>query len=419
MTAFLDEVKDFFELFLIGFGEVGFCHGLGCGVLMEIRSDQGAIGAGGEPFDPFVVEPFGFLVVEPGAALMDAVHVEAFDQLFHREKLLSRTVIPAEEGEQINKGLREEAGFAETGGGFAGFGVGPVHREDGEAKAVAVAFAELAVPVRFQDQREVRPLGHLVDPEKIGPKEDMDGGAGQPFFAAKGVADVHQVIVDDNREMVGRHAIGLEQHFVINAIGGEDDFPADHIGETDCLVGFHPDADGIGGAGGEQALGLIGREVERVAHFAAQVKVVLRGGILGRLIFHPHRVEFPGCIESIVGVALVDQLAGVFFIDAKGFPFALAVGAVGAALVGALIGFEAAPGEGIEDILFGAGYVAGLVGVFDPEDEVAAVAAGKEVVVKDGSYAPQVKAAGGAGCKAKTNLTGHRMQRYGNVEMVC
>jgi hypothetical protein len=43
-----------------------------------------------------------------------------------------------------------------------------------------------------------------------------------------------------------------------------------------------------------------------------------------------------------------------------------------------------------------------LVGVFDPEDEVAAMTAGKEVVVEGGPYAAEVKAPGGAGGKSQT-----------------
>jgi hypothetical protein len=61
--------------------------------------------------------------------------------------------------------------------------------------------------------------------------------------------------------------------------------------------------------------------------------------------------------------------------------------------------------------LFRAGHIAALVGVFDPEDEVAVVTTGIEVVVKDGSDAAQVKTSGGAGRKTETNFSGHRLQR--------
>ena len=151
VAAFLDEVEDLFELFLIRFGESGLRGGLGRRFLVEISSDQRAIGAGGQPFDPFVVEPFRFLVVEFCPALVDPIHREGFDQLLHRKKFLTRTVIPAKHGQQVDKGLREEAGFPEAGGGLTGLWIGPVHGEYGEAEAVAVAFAELAMTVGFQD----------------------------------------------------------------------------------------------------------------------------------------------------------------------------------------------------------------------------------------------------------------------------
>jgi hypothetical protein len=74
-------------------------------------------------------------------------------------------------------------------------------------------------------------------------------------------------------------------------------------------------------------------------------------------------------------------LPGIFFVNTECFPFALAVGAVGAAYVWAFIGFKAAPCEGIENILFCARYVTALIGVLDPEDEVACVAPGVEIVI--------------------------------------
>ena len=35
----------------------------------------------------------------------------------------------------------------------------------------------------------------------------MDGGAGEPFFAAEGVTDFHEAVVDDNSQVIGGHAV--------------------------------------------------------------------------------------------------------------------------------------------------------------------------------------------------------------------
>jgi hypothetical protein len=83
----------------------------------------------------------------------------------------------------------------------------------------------------------------------------MYGGAGQPFFAAEGVADLHEVVVDDDGEVVSGHPIRLEQDLVVDIGGVEAYFAADHVDKLDFLVRLQLDAYDIGGAGFEQGLG--------------------------------------------------------------------------------------------------------------------------------------------------------------------
>src|SRR6185312_2106280 len=125
-----------------------------------------------------------------------------------------------------------------------------------------------------------------------------------------------------------------------------------------------------------------------------------------------HGVELLRRIKRVVRVALLQQLFRIFFIDAERLAFALAVGPERAALVGALVRFETAPGQGVEDILLRTGHVPALVRIFDAEYEVAAVAPGEKIVVEDGSDAAQVQAACRAGCKSDSDFSGHRLQRY-------
>ncbi len=78
----------------------------------------------------------------------------------------------------------------------------------------------------------------------------------------------------------------------------------------------------------------------------------------------------------------------------------LAVGAVGAADVGAFVPGEAEPAEGVEDLLLGGGDEAGAVGVFDAEDEFAVALAGVEVVDEADVGGAYVGVAGGGGSDA-------------------
>jgi hypothetical protein len=116
--------------------------------------------------------------------------------------------------------------------------------------------------------------------------------------------------------------------------------------------------------------------------------VILRGGVLLSLVIFPHRLQFGRSIEGIVGIPLFDQFLCVGPIGR--FSFALAVGTEGAAVLYAFIGFEPAPTQAIENIFFRSGHISALVGVFDPDNEIASVFFGKEVVVENGTNTAEV-----------------------------
>jgi len=109
--------------------------------------------------------------------------------------------------------------------------------------------------------------------------------------------------------------------------------------------------------------------------------IVLRGGILGCLVVGTHFFELFGCIEGVVSMTLLYQLLSILLIESFRLALTLAIGSIGAGVQGALVGVESAPGEAVEDILFGPGYIAALVGVFDTEDKVAMVLAGEKIVI--------------------------------------
>ena len=52
-----------------------------------------------------------------------------------------------------------------------------------------------------------------------------------PLLAADDVADLHQVIVDDDREMIGGEPVRLQQHLVVEARQVERDLPAQRVGD--------------------------------------------------------------------------------------------------------------------------------------------------------------------------------------------
>jgi hypothetical protein len=92
----------------------------------------------------------------------------------------------------------------------------------------------------------------------------------------------------------------------------------------------------------------------------------------------------------------------------------LAIGAVGAAEVGAFVPGEAEPAEGVEDLLLGGGDEAGAVGVLDAEDELAPALPRVEEVDEANVGGANVGVAGGRGGDADADvlfsLRGHGCQ---------
>ncbi len=114
------------------------------------------------------------------------------------------------------------------------------------------------------------------------------------------------------------------------------------------------------------------------------------------------RVQFFGRIKSVVCVAVLHHLAGVFGID--GLAFRLPVRAVIAAKTYALVGDDTRPTQRFNDVGFGAGYKPALVGIFNSEDKSTVEFFSQQVVVQGRSDAADVQGAGRAGGKTHSDF---------------
>ena len=121
-------------------------------------------------------------------------------------------------------------------------------------------------------------------------------------------------------------------------------------------------------------------------------------GELGGDLLLADGLELFGGAEAAVGVAVGEEQVGVLAVDFGAL--GLAVGAVGAADVGAFVPGEAEPAQGVEDHLLGCGDEAGAVGVLDAEDELAVALAGEDEVEQADVGGADVGVAGGGGSDA-------------------
>ena len=349
----------------------------------------------------FLVVPLGLVGVETGAGLDDALQREHRNQLVQGVELGVVARVPAQESEHVDKGLREVAVLAVAAGDFT-LGIDPAQGEHREAQAVAVALGELALAVRLEQQRQMRETGHGIGPSERLVQQVVQRQGREPLLAADDLGDFHQMVVHDVGEVVGRELVGpLPEHLVVQGVGIDGDVAADEVVHLHDAVLRHLEADGPVRGFRQQVLHLARGKGEGVAEGHARHRVVGEGLTLG-LGGLAAGVQFLRRIERVVGPSGFHELVGVLPVD--GTPLALAVGRMGmlrrgvlhhlAVGIHTLVGDDAAPTQGFDDVFLRARDEPVGVGIFDPEDEISSVLLGIQVVVQGRPDAAHVERTG-------------------------
>ena len=146
----------------------------------------------------------------------------------------------------------------------------------------------------------------------------------------------------------------------------------------------------------DAALCLFHAKAETVLHRETGVAVILEGFLLSLKLF-AFGIKSLWLVEGVVSPALADELFGILAVH--GFAVALAVRAVGTSDMDTFVELDAEPCEGLDDVVFGAWHEAGLVGILDAENHLAAILFGEQVVIQCGAHTADVKRSGGAWCK--------------------
>ena len=218
-------------------------------------------------------------------------------------------------------------------------------------------------------------------------EQDLARRVRDVILAADHVRHLHQRIVDHDREVVLRAAVGADDDRIADDVGVEGHVAADEILERHVDVLGHAEADDGALAGVETAPGLIRRQVAA----GAVVHRRTAGGEIRAAIV----LELLRRAEAVVGLAAGEQLVGVRGVEVQ--PLRLAVGAGRAADVGPLVPLEAEPAQVLQDAVLGLFRRSLGVGVFDAEDERAVVAAREQPVEQRRAGVADVQRAGRAG----------------------
>ena len=266
-------------------------------------------------------------------------------------------VAPAEPQEIVAHRLRQEPQFAILG-----------HAQG------AVPLAELGA-VRAMDQRDMGEARRLAADRTV--ELDLAEGVGQVVVAANDMGDPHVDVVHHHREHVGRGAVGTQQDHVVELGVLDVDLALDQVGDPGGprLGRLQPDHRRHAG-----------RRVGRVA--VAPAAVIARRQAV-RPLLRPHLLEFLRARPAAIGLALGEQPVRHLGMPAGTLELE----------DGRLVRIEAEPGQAVEDGVDGALRGPLPVGVLDPQQEPAAMAAGEQPVEQRRSRPADVQITCGRRCE--------------------
>ncbi len=212
----------------------------------------------------------------------------------------------------------------------------------------------------------------------------------KPLLAPDHLGNLHQVVIDYVREMVGRKLVSpFPEHLVVERAGIDLHVSADEVVHLHDPVLRHLEADGPVRPLLQKPPDFVRREAQGIAQGQARA-VVVDESLLAGLHLRAYLRKFLGGVESVVGVALFDQFLGIFTVDSASL--ALPVRRVRmlfgsdldnlAVLVHALVRNDSAPVEGFDDVGLRPRNEPLRVRVLNPDDEISAVLFGVQIVIE-------------------------------------
>ena len=269
------------------------------------------------------------------------MNIEHLHQLIHGEEFPIVTGIPAHQHQIIDQRFGQVALFHKVG-----------------IVGISVPLAQLMMSIPHNG-RQVDVLGYV--PTKGLVQQVVLRGGRQVFHAPHHVRDTHQMVVNHVGEIVGGHAVLLNEHHVVQGVIGEG-----HVTENQVIIAGFPFrrrilTNHVGHARIQLCLNFFLAHVQAMLvileHFAPLFSL---GAAFVQL--------FLGA-EAIVGMAGFHQLLGVG--QVQSLPLGLDIGAAGTAYVRAFVPVHTAALQGFVNDFGSTLHKAFLIRILNAENELA------------------------------------------------
>mmetsp|Transcript_7782 Transcript_7782/g.16715 ORF Transcript_7782/g.16715 Transcript_7782/m.16715 type:complete len:421 (-) Transcript_7782:647-1909(-) len=284
----------------------------------ELVLDQVDDAFQGDHFHVLLVDPPQFFHVKDGGRFDDAAQLKGFDEFVTGKNLVVGTIVPPQQGQVVDHGVRQESIQSElvAGGG-------------------PVSLRQLLL-VLSQDERAVGVLG--TGGAQAIQNQSLPDCVGQMLLGANDGGDPHQGVVDGDTEIVDRNPVRPQQNEISD---GRFGVPGD--GAADGIVDDDP------GTLRDLESHRVGRSsVHHLVDFllgGISPPSVVAWGNSGGLLLGPHFLEFLVGTKAAVDLALGEEFFGRLHVNVGAFR--LAVGSVPSAIddvLWALVPQHAQPG---------------------------------------------------------------------------
>ncbi len=215
-------------------------------------------------------------------------------------------------------------------------------------------------------------------PDRLIPAKGSDdlyvqGKCWQPLRAAKDVGDLHFMIVHHGSQMIRRQSIGFYDDIIVQVLIFDRNITTNMVVCGRRSVLWHFEADCVFFPCSHSARGFIRLKLPAQAIISDTLH-------FPRLLLLSHLLQTFGRAETGVGVALLDQFAGVLLINIPSL--SLPVRAVTSTMVGAFIWCDAQPFQAAHNDLFGSRYETTLVCILNAQNKLSTSLTGDQIGIE-------------------------------------
>ena len=234
---------------------------------------------------------------------------------------------------------------------------------------------------------------HSVFPAKSTIEQHMKRCTWQPLLTTDNMGNLHQMVVNDICQVVGRQFVGtLIKHLIVEDVALDDNIATNHIVYMHLDAWFDLEAYHILLAISDEFFNFCSIHGKRIAHRQTSTSIILE--ILNLIALS---LKFLRSIKSDISLVIVKEHLYILLIYIT--TLALTVWSMFATEGNTFVKLDTEPTERLNDIVFGTRNETMRIGILNTEHQIATMLACKEIIIQCGTYTANMQRSCWTWCK--------------------